>query len=233
MRRNKKQKLKKTIRRKKKEDTAAHEDKRLIWRLGDDNWIDIVEGERIKLQTDEGICDLENKNNNNMEGVMVLENTKEGHQLEEMRMELDKHVQKDNEKEKEQEQEKKLDVEAMNFMNDEGKQYDEHPVEANIEYDGDIMTMLRCAEKKYQASADYMNVRLEINEKMRLILIDWLFLIQKSNRFSTETMFLAVSIIDRFLQQRPIHRCKLQVILFYSFDPPTPYPPTVLLDCST
>jgi cyclin B len=57
-----------------------------------------------------------------------------------------------------------------------------------------------------------MSKQTEINEKMRAILVDWL--IQVHNRFSLlqETLYLTVSIIDRYLQSRPVPKAKLQLV---------------------
>jgi cyclin B len=80
------------------------------------------------------------------------------------------------------------------------------------EYAKDIYQYMRDIEKNFHTPPVYMSKQTEINEKMRAILVDWL--IQVHNRFSLlqETLYLTVSIIDRYLQSRPVPKAKLQLV---------------------
>ncbi len=49
----------------------------------------------------------------------------------------------------------------------------------------------------------------DINEKMRAILIDWLIEVHNKFRLVPETLFLTISIIDRYLEKVAIPRQKL------------------------
>jgi G2/mitotic-specific cyclin-B, other len=57
-----------------------------------------------------------------------------------------------------------------------------------------------------------MKTQLDINEKMRGILIDWMVEVHVKFKLLTETMFLSVNIIDRFLALKPVARNKLQLV---------------------
>lgn len=74
-------------------------------------------------------------------------------------------------------------------------------------------------ESKKQTSSklllnDYFKIQLNINEKMRCILVDWLNDVFRKFKLEKHTFFLAVSIIDRYLQQVNfnIQRSKFQLL---------------------
>jgi cyclin B len=54
-------------------------------------------------------------------------------------------------------------------------------------------------QRKYSVSPDYMNGQNEVNEKMRTILVDWLIQVHSRFHLLQETLYLTVSILDRFL----------------------------------
>jgi cyclin B len=80
------------------------------------------------------------------------------------------------------------------------------------EYVADIMRHLRTVERRYQPSASYMTQQRDINPKMREVLIDWIVDVHLRFRMQEETLFLAINYIDRFLEVRPVHRSKLQLV---------------------
>ena len=57
-----------------------------------------------------------------------------------------------------------------------------------------------------------MKQQADINEKMRGILIDWLVEVHLKFKLLTETLFLTVNLIDRFLEFKQILRNKLQLV---------------------
>lgn len=72
----------------------------------------------------------------------------------------------------------------------------------------DIVTMYMERERQAErhpangqilASPGYLTYQPEINEKMRMILVDWLIDVHLKFKLNPETMFLAVNIIDRYL----------------------------------
>lgn len=46
-----------------------------------------------------------------------------------------------------------------------------------------------------------MSLQPEINDKMRAILVDWLVEVHFKFRLATETLYIAVRIIDRYLEK--------------------------------
>ena len=52
----------------------------------------------------------------------------------------------------------------------------------------------------------------DINSTMRSILIDWLFEVSTEFKLCSETVFLTVSLIDRFLSLMHVTRSKLQLV---------------------
>ena len=60
--------------------------------------------------------------------------------------------------------------------------------------------------------SNYMNFQNEINEKMRLILIDWIISIHNDFKFLDRTLYQTVWIIDTFLSLNSIKVSKLQLV---------------------
>ena len=63
-----------------------------------------------------------------------------------------------------------------------------------------------------QAKYNYMDDQSEINERMRGILIDWLIEVHFKFGFTDETLYMAVSIIDRYLSSNQITKKNLQLL---------------------
>jgi len=57
-----------------------------------------------------------------------------------------------------------------------------------------------------------MAAQTDINEKFRAILVDWLVEVHLKFKLSPETLYLAVSIMDRFLEKKIIPRTQLQLV---------------------
>ena len=88
-------------------------------------------------------------------------------------------------------------------------------INANInEYIPDIYTNLIIEERnlKYISTYGYMKNQPEINEQMRAILIDWLIDVHLKFRFSEETLYLTIYIIDIYLSIKQIQRVNLQLL---------------------
>lgn len=58
----------------------------------------------------------------------------------------------------------------------------------------------------------YMGDQDEINETMRMMLIDWLVEVHMKFRLEEETLFLCVNIIDRYLSVTNVERSKFQLV---------------------
>lgn len=57
-----------------------------------------------------------------------------------------------------------------------------------------------------------MHSQTDINEKMRAILVDWLIDVHQKFELSPETLYLTISIIDRFLAVKNVPRRELQLL---------------------
>lgn len=79
------------------------------------------------------------------------------------------------------------------------------------EYVNDIYEYMRVLEVKYPIHTNYLENK-EITGKMRAILIDWLCQVHHRFHLLQETLYLTVAIIDRFLQENPVSRNKLQLV---------------------
>ena len=67
------------------------------------------------------------------------------------------------------------------------------------EYVKDVYAYLRQLEEEQSVRPKYLQGR-EVTGNMRAILIDWLIQVQMKFRLLQETMYMTVSIIDRFMQ---------------------------------
>jgi hypothetical protein len=85
-----------------------------------------------------------------------------------------------------------------------------HPKQS--EYAEDICHNLRVAEKSLTPCAEYMKLQPDINYKMRAILIDWLVTVHAKFRLCTETLFLCINLVDRYLEKRAVSRNILQLL---------------------
>ncbi|CAG5116431.1 unnamed protein product [Candidula unifasciata] len=78
-------------------------------------------------------------------------------------------------------------------------------------YVNPIYSYMRQLEKKYSIRQNLLDGS-DITGKMRAILIDWLCQVHNRFHLLQETMYLTVSIIDRYLQAKPCSRTKLQLV---------------------
>ena len=58
----------------------------------------------------------------------------------------------------------------------------------------------------------YLSHQPKINASMRAILIDWLVEVQENFELYHETLYLAVKIVDHFLEKNAIERDQLQLL---------------------
>jgi len=80
------------------------------------------------------------------------------------------------------------------------------------EYVQDIFKVLQKEETTDQPRPDYMDSQADINPRMRAILIDWLVEVHMKYKLKAETLFLSVSLLDRFLAKKRIARKRLQLV---------------------
>ncbi|GER32505.1 cyclin A2 [Striga asiatica] len=81
------------------------------------------------------------------------------------------------------------------------------------QYVEDIYHHLYAAELGRRPSLDYMEkVQRDINQGMRAILVDWLVEVSDEYKMASDTLYLTVNLIDRFLSHHYIEKQKLQLL---------------------
>ena len=80
------------------------------------------------------------------------------------------------------------------------------------EYFNDICIELFKNEEKYLVDPNYMSNQSDINHRMRAILIDWLIDVHLKYKLIPQTMYIAVNLIDRYLEKNETKRTKLQLV---------------------
>lgn len=83
---------------------------------------------------------------------------------------------------------------------------------AVVDYVEDLYAYYKKMENCSCVSPGYMAQQLDINERMRAILIDWLIEVHHKFDLRDETLFLTVNLIDRFLAKQTVERKKLQLV---------------------
>ena len=83
---------------------------------------------------------------------------------------------------------------------------------AASEYAGDIFAYYARAEPRFRPARDYMARQVDVNEKMRAILLDWLVEVHLKFKLLPETLHLTGSLIDRYLAANPVSRKNLQLV---------------------
>ncbi|KAK1576249.1 hypothetical protein Q3G72_012252 [Acer saccharum] len=97
--------------------------------------------------------------------------------------------------------EKIVDIDAADANND----------LSGAEYVDDIYKFYKLVENESRPH-NYMHSQIEINEKMRAILVDWLVDVHLKFELSQETFYLTINIIDRFLAVKIVPRRELQLV---------------------
>ncbi|XP_014213848.1 cyclin-A1 [Copidosoma floridanum] len=100
------------------------------------------------------------------------------------------------------------------------------------EYRADIHQYFKSVEQLHRPKPGYMKKQPDITHSMRTILVDWLVEVAEEYRLHTETLYLAVSYIDRFLSYMSVVRAKLQLVgtaaMFIAAKYEEIYPPEVV-----
>uniref|UniRef100_A0A7S4SK67 Cyclin N-terminal domain-containing protein n=1 Tax=Alexandrium monilatum TaxID=311494 RepID=A0A7S4SK67_9DINO len=79
------------------------------------------------------------------------------------------------------------------------------------EYAADIYWNLQQHEGQQLSDPNYMERQPQVTCRMRAILVDWLVDVHKKYKLRPQTLFLAIGILDRFLERRSTHRRHLQL----------------------
>ncbi|KAF8970127.1 cyclin-like protein [Flammula alnicola] len=80
------------------------------------------------------------------------------------------------------------------------------------EYVADVCVYLKEIELATMPNPDYMKDQAEITWEHRGVLIDWLLQVHARFNLLSESFFLCVNILDRFLGSRPISISKVQLV---------------------
>ena len=130
----------------------------------------------------------------------------------------EKTTQKHNAEEEEKTVADKIEIEQVQLVFE--KSVSNHDIDhedrddqfACAEIAEEIFRNLRQRETQGMVNPKYMANQSDINEKMRSILIDWLIVVHLKFKMRDETLFLAVQILDRFLEKQKVARNKLQLV---------------------
>ena len=95
-----------------------------------------------------------------------------------------------------------------NSMSDQVVQRPNH----SKDYDEDVLNYLKDIETLNLPNYNFMAYQADVNEEMRIILVDWLVDVHLEFNLSEETLFLTLNIVDRFLSKRQIARQKFQLV---------------------
>lgn len=86
------------------------------------------------------------------------------------------------------------------------------------EYEDEIyQTLMEDSKKQDYSYENISSVQVEINHKMRSILVDWLITLHYHFRLSESTLFLTVNLIDRYISFKSIPKKKFQLLGVTSF----------------
>jgi hypothetical protein len=81
------------------------------------------------------------------------------------------------------------------------------------EYAREIQKFMQQSESLFVPEFGFMGtVQKEVNENMRAILIDWLIDVHLKFKLWSETLFLTINLIDRFLSKVAVKKSDLQLI---------------------
>jgi cyclin A len=81
-----------------------------------------------------------------------------------------------------------------------------------VEIVNDVYEHLRESELRLRPQADYLASQLNITADMRGILVDWLVEVGEEYRLSSETLYLAINYVDRYLSLARIEKSQLQLV---------------------
>jgi len=79
-------------------------------------------------------------------------------------------------------------------------------------YVQEIYDYLREKEVLDAIDCNYMSRQENVSARMRTVLVDWMVEVQLKFRMTSETLYLSVNIVDKFLQKRKITRDSLQLL---------------------
>lgn len=80
------------------------------------------------------------------------------------------------------------------------------------QYAQEIFDYMAFLETKWPVQPKFLRLQPAVTPEMRAILINWMMMVHQRFQLLQETLFLAVSLTDRFLQVQSVSRSKLQLL---------------------
>jgi cyclin B len=80
------------------------------------------------------------------------------------------------------------------------------------DYASDIYALYLRDQKKSMPRDDYMETQVDINSRMRAILVDWMVEVVWKYQLRSETLHISVNIMDRYLSKATVMRKHLQLV---------------------
>ena len=145
---------------------------------------------------------LDNEQKDNKENIQKNEKNEYINKITEINLKLDKDILPKN----------NLNINNINIKSNNDILLPKYDLQFAEEYQEEIIPYLISLENEKRINPNYMSKQNDINEKMRMILIDWLIEVHLKFKLLPETLFLTINFIDRYLQNNQTPRDKLQLI---------------------
>ena len=145
---------------------------------------------------------LDNEQKDNKENIQKNEKNEYINKITEISLKLDKDILPKN----------NLNINNINIKSNNDILLPKYDLQFAEEYQDEIIPYLISLENEKRINPNYMSKQNDINEKMRMILIDWLIEVHLKFKLLPETLFLTINFIDRYLQNNQTPRDKLQLI---------------------
>ena len=145
---------------------------------------------------------LDNEQNDNKENIQKNQKNEYINKITEISLKLDKDILPKN----------NININNINIKSNNDILLPKYDLQFAEEYQEEIIPYLISLENEKRINPNYMSKQNDINEKMRMILIDWLIEVHLKFKLLPETLFLTINFIDRYLQNNQTPRDKLQLI---------------------
>ena len=152
---------------------------------------------------------LDNEQKDNKENIQKNEKNEYINKITEINLKLDKDILPKN----------NLNINNISIKSNNDILLPKYDLQFAEEYQEEIIPYLISLENEKRINPNYMSKQNDINEKMRMILIDWLIEVHLKFKLLPETLFLTINFIDRYLQNNQTPRDKLQLIAVSSLLP--------------
>jgi len=145
---------------------------------------------------------LDNEQKDNKENIQKNQKNEYINKITEINLKLDKDILPKN----------NLNINNISIKSNNDILLPKYDLQFAEEYQDEIIPYLISLENEKRINPNYMSKQNDINEKMRMILIDWLIEVHLKFKLLPETLFLTINFIDRYLQNNQTPRDKLQLI---------------------